>query len=184
MPRNNLGWLLQRVAAGERPAFAELYDETSPYVFGILVRMLANREVAEEVAQEVYVQAWRGAGSFDPERGSGWTWLAMMTRSRALDRIRADRSYGKALDRLEEEPAVGVSPNSGLEPDRETILGERGARVLKALERLPSEQAGPLRLAFFGGLSHREIAERTGIPLGTVKTRIRTALIKLRDALA
>ncbi|MGH7571337.1 MAG: sigma-70 family RNA polymerase sigma factor [Gemmatimonadota bacterium] len=185
MPRNDIGGLLQRVAVGERGAFVELYDQTSPYVFGILVRMLASREVAEEVAQELYVQAWRQAGSFDASRGSGWTWLAMMTRSRALDRIRADRSYGRALDRLEEEPAADLATNPrGLEPDRETILVERGARIRRALEGLPSEQAGALRLAFFGGLSHREIAERTGIPLGTVKTRIRTGLIKLRDALA
>ncbi len=184
MPQNDLGGLFQRVAAGERQAFSELYDQTSPYVFGILVRMLASREVAEEVAQEVYVQVWRAAGSFDPERGSGWTWLAMMTRSRALDRIRADSSYGKALDRLVEEPVADVDPNPILEPDRETILGERRARVRTALKGLPSEQAEALRLAFFGGLSHREIAERTGIPLGTVKTRIRTALTKLRDALA
>ncbi len=184
MPRNDIGGLLQRVAVGERGAFVELYDQTSPYVFGILVRMLASREVAEEVAQELYVQAWRQAGSFDASRGSGWTWLAMMTRSRALDRIRADRSYGRALDRLVEEPAIDVGPNPGLEPDRESILGEHATRVRRALEGLPSEQAGALRLAFFGGLSHREIAERTGIPLGTVKTRIRTGLIKLRDALA
>lgn len=184
VPWNDIGGLLERVAAGEPDSFAELYDETSPYVFGILVRMLASRETAEEVAQEVYLQVWRTAGSFDPARGSGWTWLAMMTRSRALDRIRADRSYGRALDRLEEAPGLAVDPHPALDPGRETTLRELGARVRTALEGLPSEQARALRLAFFGGLSHREIAERTGAPLGTVKTRIRTALSKLRDALA
>lgn len=169
--------ILQRVAVGDQRAFAELYDETSPYVFGILVRMLARREAAEEVAQDVYLQAWRTAGDFDPTRGSGWSWLAMMARSRALDRIRSDRSYGRALDRFEREPAAEANPDPA-------ILAGRAGRVRKALEELSEEQAQALRLAFFGGLSHREIAERTGIPLGTVKTRIRAALHKLRETLA
>ncbi|HKY61708.1 MAG TPA: sigma-70 family RNA polymerase sigma factor [Gemmatimonadota bacterium] len=182
MPANDIGGLLRGTAAGDRRSFAELYDETSPYVFGILLRMLADRERAEEVAQEVYLQAWRTAGSFDERRGSGWTWLAMLARSRARDRIRADASYGRALDRLEAEPALGIDPNP--DPDRETVLGNLRERARAALGALPEEQAQALRLAFFGGLTHREIAERTGIPLGTVKTRIRTALTKLRDTLA
>jgi RNA polymerase sigma-70 factor (ECF subfamily) len=172
------------MAAGDGRSFAELYDETSPYVFGILLRMLGDREVAQEVAQEVYLQAWRTAGSFDERRGSGWTWLAMMARSRALDRIRADRSYGRALERLESEPPVEIDPDPAPAVDPDAILADRSARARAALERLPREQAQALRLAFFGGLSHREIAERTGIPLGTVKTRIRTALAKLREAMA
>jgi RNA polymerase sigma-70 factor (ECF subfamily) len=184
VPESDIEGLLRGTAAGDRRSFAELYDETSPYVFGVLLRMLADREQAEEVAQEVYLQAWRTAGSFDERRGSGWTWLAMMARSRALDRIRADRSYGRALDRLEAEPATAVDENPGPDPDRETVLGNRGERARAALNALPEEQSQALRLAFFGGLTHREIAERTGIPLGTVKTRIRTALTKLRDALA
>lgn len=181
MPESDIGGLVRRTAAGDGRSFAELYDETSPYVFGILLRMLRDREQAEEVAQEVYVQAWRTAGSFDERRGSGWTWLAMMARSRALDRIRADRTYGRALERLGSED---VDPNVAPEADRDAILADRRERARAALERLPEEQAQALRLAFFGGLSHREIAERTGTPLGTVKTRIRTALTKLREAVA
>ena len=184
MPTNDIVGLLRGTAAGDRGSFAELYDETSPYVFGILLRMLADREQAEDVAQEVYLQAWRTAGSFDERRGSGWTWLAMMARSRALDRIRAERSYGRALEHLEADPAAGADPNPGPDPDRETVMGSLRERARAALNALPEEQAHALRLAFFGGLSHREIAERTGIPLGTVKTRIRTALTKLREALA
>lgn len=176
-PANRIEQLVACVARREEGAFAELYDQTSPYVFGILIRMLASREAAEEVAQEVYLQAWRTAGSFDPARGSAWSWLAMMTRSRALDRIRSDRSYGRALDRFEQEPVTNLDPEPG-------DLPQRAARVRKALDELPQEQAMALRLAFFAELSHGEIAERTGIPLGTVKTRIRTALMKLRDALS
>jgi RNA polymerase sigma-70 factor (ECF subfamily) len=107
----------------------------------------------------------------------------MMSRTRALDRIRAERSYGRALERLEEEPPMVLDSNPSPDPAHGSMLSEQAARLRLALDDLPDEQASALRLAFFGGLTHREIANRTGTPLGTVKTRIRTALMKLRDAL-
>lgn len=187
----DLEQLLIRVAAGDARAFGEVYDRTAPYVFGLLRRMLATAEQAEEVAQEVYLQVWRAAGAFDPDRATAWTWLAMMARSRAVDRMRGDVSYRGALDSLardaEAEPAGGrggPATGPGENPEHHAVLAERGALVRSALTELPSEQAEALWLAFFGGLSHREIAERTETPLGTVKTRIRTAMLRLRDRLA
>lgn len=176
--------LMRRVASRDSQALAELYDRTSPYVFGLLRRMLATAEQAEEVAQEVYIQVWRTAGTFDPERGSAWSWLVMMARSRAVDRMRADGSYRGALESLERDALTGPGLTPGGRPDRDAALAERSTLVREALGTLPAEQAEALTLAFFGGLSHREIADRTGMPLGTVKTRIRAAMMKLHERLA
>lgn len=173
-----------RVAEGETQALAELYDATSRYVFGILRRMLWSAESAEEVAQEVYLQVWKTAGSFDPQRGSAWSWLALLTRSRAIDRMRADGSYRDAVEDLQ-RTATRTSMEEGTEGNhlQDIARSERAEVVHAALRDLPGDQRRALELAFFGGLSHREIAERTETPLGTVKTRIRTALLKLRERL-
>ena len=173
-----------RVAEGETQALAELYDATARYVFGILRRMLWSAESAEEVAQEVYLQVWKTAGSFDPERGSAWSWLALLTRSRAIDRMRADGSYRDAVDdlqRIASRTSMEEEPDGNLLQD--IARSERAEVVHAALRDLPGDQRRALELAFFGGLSHREIADRTETPLGTVKTRIRTALLKLRERL-
>ena len=182
-PPFDLEPLLARVVDRDRGAFSELYDRSSPYVLGLLRRMLNSPDQAEEVAQEVYVQVWQSAAAFDPNRGSGWSWLAMMARSRAVDRIRADGSYRGTLDRILAAPATAPAGNSGDAPDRAAVRNERGEMVRRAMERLPGEQRDALMMAFFGGYSHREIAERTAIPLGTVKTRIRTAMMNLKDIL-
>lgn len=171
--------LIVRVASRDAIAFGQFYDATSRYVLGLLRRMLTDGALAEEVAQEVYVQVWRTAASFDPTRGSAWSWLALAARSRAIDRLRAERSYRGALDGLELEPQAGGAGN----PEQHTMLAERGAMVRAALADLVPAQRRALELAFFGGLSHSEIAEQTDTPLGTVKTRIRTALQRLERAL-
>ncbi|HET6617635.1 MAG TPA: sigma-70 family RNA polymerase sigma factor [Gemmatimonadota bacterium] len=182
-PATEIQSLLMRVAEGETQALAELYDATARYVFGILRRMLWSAESAEEVAQEVYLQVWKTAGSFDPERGSAWSWLALLTRSRAIDRMRADGSYRDAVDDLQR-----IATRSSMEESDGNLLqdiarSERAEVIHAALRDLPGDQRRALELAFFGGLSHREIADRTETPLGTVKTRIRTALLKLRERL-
>ena len=176
--------LLMRVAERDARALAELYDATARYVFGILRRMLWSGESAEEVAQEVYLQVWKTAGSFDPQRASAWSWLALLTRSRAIDRMRADGSYRDAVEDLQR---VATRATSGGESEgnllQDISRSERAGVVHTALRELPGDQRRALELAFFGGLSHREIAERTDTPLGTVKTRIRTGLQKLRERL-
>lgn len=179
-PPVDLHDLIHRVAARDTGAFGQLYDATSGYVLGLLRRMLADGTMAEEVAQEVYVQVGRTAATFDPARASAWSWLALAARSRAIDRLRAERSYRGALDGLELDPLTGGGAGS---PEQHAILAERGALVRVALADLVPAQRRALELAFFGGLSHSEIAEQTETPLGTVKTRIRTALQRLERSL-
>lgn len=182
-PRTDLQPLLERVAAEDQRAFGELYDATGPYVFGVVRRVLGDSRRVEDVTQEVYLQVWRTASSFDPDRGSAWSWLALLARSRAVDRLRADRSYGDAVDEVERQPESAPVGGHGTNPSAEAARVERGEILRGALEELPDEQRRALELAFFRGWTHREIAERTEIPLGTVKTRIRTGMRKLRDVL-
>ncbi|MFN2432226.1 MAG: sigma-70 family RNA polymerase sigma factor [Gemmatimonadota bacterium] len=178
-PPPDLESLVGQLAARDRRAFASFYDRTSAFVFGLLLRILRDRESAEEVAQEVYVQLWRTASTFDRRRSSALAWVAMVTRSRAIDRLRADSSRRHAVQNLAVEPPLAVQPN----PEEEASLGERRARVREALGSLPPEQRTAVELAFFEGLSHSEISQHTDTPLGTVKTRIRAAIAKLEQAL-
>lgn len=176
--------LLRQVAGGDRAAFASLYDVTSPAVYGMLVRMLRSPAVAEEVAQEVYVEVWRKADSFDPERGSAETWISLLARSRALDRIRSDRSYAGAVDRAGTSmTAAELMGENRDDPAEAASLSERRRLVRAALREMPEKQRTAVMLSFFGGLSHSEIAEREETPLGTVKSRIRAGLAKIEDHL-
>lgn len=182
MPSNEIQPLVLRVADGDPRAMAELYDATALFVFGILRRMLWNTESAEEVAQEVYIQVWRTARAYDPGRGSAWSWLALLTRGRAIDRMRADGSYRDAIaDLAVQQPD---SSETAIPPRSDTAYVERAETIRDALRALPGDQRRALELAFFGGLTMREIAYRIDTPLPTVKTRIRTALTRLRERLA
>lgn len=171
--------LVARVAAGDGRAFAALYDRTAPFVYGLLLRMLRNRDEAEDVAQEVYLQLWRTAATFDSRRSTAVAWIAMVARSRAIDRLRSETSRRAAVEGASVEP----SPASA-DPEEDASISERRGLVRDAMAELPAEQRTALELAFFQGLSHREISERTDIPLGTVKTRIRAAVAKLEKALS
>ncbi len=181
-PEQLAAWI-QRMAAQDERAFAEFYDATSASVFGLLVRILKDRTQAEEVAQEVYLQLWRKAGSFDPERGSPWSWVVVMARSRAIDATRSDRSYGSALSDLEARPTAQPLGNPTPRPDRAADLSEQRELVQGAMESLTEPQRETIQAAFFEGWSHREIAKRTGVPLGTVKGRVRGALATLENVL-
>jgi RNA polymerase sigma-70 factor (ECF subfamily) len=179
-PPNDIEALVERLAARDTRAFAVFYDRTAGFVFSLLVRILNDREAAEEVAQEVYLQLWRTARTFDPRRSSALGWIATVARSRAIDRLRADASRRNALHGLAFEPSGPIANPS---PAEEASLRERRARVLEAVRSLPPEQRSAIELAFFQGLSHSEIARETDTPLGTVKTRIRAAIAKLEQAL-
>ena len=165
-PNSNLTHLVSAMAAGQEVAMGELYDLTSGLVHGVAVRMLENPQDAEEVVLDVYMKAWRNASTYPADLGSVTAWLVMMARSVAIDRIRSRNAQPKTLELEFPEPAGS---------------GERHARIQLALSELPTEQREALVLAFFGGLSHAELAERLGQPLGTIKTRIRLGLRRLRS---
>ena len=170
----NLDELMARVAAGDRHAFERLYDSTSELVFGIARRVLVDPDLASEVTQEVFIEVWRKAGHFDGSRGSARTWIAVMAKRRAIDVVRSTQA---ARERDGAETPVVVDPGDPV-GDRVTDLEDR-ERIAGALRSLSDLQREALELAFFGGLTHREVAERLDVPLGTVKTRIRDGLGRL-----
>jgi RNA polymerase sigma-70 factor, ECF subfamily len=172
--------LAARVADGDVGAFRELYARHARDVF-VLTAHLVGRGAAEEVVQDVFVAVWRRADRFDPARGSFGAWLAGIARHRALDELQRRRRAAAAVA-VEALLAEAVAAGPG--PDEVALRDERRERVLRALAAVPPEQRRALVLAYFGGLSQREIAERLGWPLGTVKKRVRLGLDKLRASLA
>jgi RNA polymerase sigma-70 factor (ECF subfamily) len=170
--------LLREAAAGRHEALALLYDRHTPQMLALAVRILGNRAEAEDAVQDAFVYAWRNASRYDPARSSVATWLVLVARSRAIDRLRAARP-GEPLDAALSAPELHTSP----EAVAAVLNLERAQRVREELARLPEEQIEVLRMAFFGGFTQTEIAAATGIPLGTVKTRTLLAMKKLRMAL-
>lgn len=179
-PASDLADLLTRVARQDESALAAFYDRTQPWVFGLCHRILHDRHLAEEVSLDVYLQVWRTAVGYEPTRGTPATWLMTLARSRAIDRLRA-----LGARRSHEEPFhEGFDAiDRSLGPEAKTRKTEAHRRVLGAVSRLPREQARAIELAFFQGLTHHEVAERLEEPVGTVKTRIRLGMIKLRGLL-
>ena len=177
----SLADVIRRVAAADQGALGELYDATSPAVFGLVRRIVEDFSVAEEVTLDVYTQVWRLASAYSDEKGSPVTWLLMIARSRAIDHL---RSRARRV-REQERPIEVAFDHSHPDPDPETaaISGSRRKIVRDILADLAPEQVTMLQLAFFEGLSHGEIAAKTGIPLGTVKTRVRTGMMRMRELL-
>jgi RNA polymerase sigma-70 factor (ECF subfamily) len=172
--------LLVRAAAGEQEAFTRLYDATSGAVYGLALRILRDSAEAEEVALDVFLQVWRDAGRYDPARGSPLTWLLLLTRSRAIDRLRARGPVRRAETALDEGDGPADAAHG---PGEASWVAQQGAIVRRALAELPVEQRLAIELAFFEGLTHVEISERLSLPVGTTKTRIRLGMTKLREAL-
>ena len=169
--------LMGRITAGDREAFAELYDRHAAVLLGFLVRMLRRRETAEEVLQEAFVKAWRQADRYRPERAAPRAWLLTMARSAAIDRIRS--SQARARRESDWTRAERGAPEAPVGTRRLETEEARGS-VAAALETLPGEQRRCIELAFFEGLTHRQVAERLEEPLGTVKSRILLGMRKLR----
>jgi RNA polymerase sigma-70 factor (ECF subfamily) len=170
--------LLVRVGRGDEAAFAALYDAVADEVYGLVKRIVRDAHLSEEVTQEVLVEVWRRAPRFDPALGSATGWILMITRARAVDRVRSEQSHRNRNEVHERrELRVEVAPDERIERrlDRE--------RVRQALNQLTALQRSAVELAFYGGHTHTEVADLLGIPLGTAKTRIRDGLIRLRDAL-
>jgi len=172
--------LIKQMADGDQSALERLYDTTSRLVFGLVLRILTDRATAEEVLLDVYSQVWRQATLYDRSRGAPLAWLMTIARSRAIDRLRSGRLEQQSKEPLE---AVGELSAGTSSPEEAASISERRLLVRSALETLSPEQREVIELAYYGGLSHSEIASRLGQPLGTVKTRTRLGMIKLREAL-
>lgn len=170
--------LLRAVSRGDESALASLYDRYRLILFGLILRILHDRQEAEDVLQEAFLQVWRRANDFDPARGRAFTWLVTIARSRALDRLRMLSSRSRFVEADERTANVEV-----IDTAQDLVKSEQGEIVRQALSELPQEQQRTLLLAYFEGLTQAEIAERLGDPLGTVKTRMRSGLIKLRELL-
>jgi RNA polymerase sigma-70 factor (ECF subfamily) len=167
--------LLARAGRGDADALEALYRRHGPRAMGVALRVLRERSDAEEVLQETFVEVWRRAREYSPSRGTVEAWLLTITRTRAIDRLRSRAARGRMVEARSAEPA-----DSGPKlPDALSAAAQDAARVQVALATLPAEQRLALELAYWEGLSQTEIAERTGQPLGTVKTRVRLALLKL-----
>lgn len=171
--------LLKSIVARDETALAQLYDGYRVILFGLLMRILNNREEAEDVLQEVFLQVWRRAADFDENRGRPFTWLVTLTRSRGIDRLRTLAARERVATAGAKEESEAVSDAAS-----DVFRSEQRDLVTSALAQLPDEQKRALMLAYFDGLTQSEIATRLGAPLGTIKTRMRTGMMKLRELLA
>lgn len=167
--------LIARIRAGDESAMADLYDRYSGIVYGVALRVLGSTMAAEDVLQEVFLQLWRNPQVFDSERGRLPAWLAVITRNRAIDHLRK---------RPPEDDIEDLAISTGINLENAAAQKQAVDRVRGALAQLPAEQRRLLELAFFEGMTHSEIAAKTGEPLGTIKTRIRSGLLVLRKAFA
>lgn len=176
--------LRERLVAGERRALEELYDELAPRVYALARSILLDERDAEEVVSDTFVQAWRSAASFDPDRGTLGAWVIAIGRSRALDRRRSRRRREKIRDREEHRIASFTTSEGESNPSETAVSRAAVSRTVgPALAELAPEQRRAIELAYLGGLTHREISEMMGVPLGTVKTRIRSGMQALRARL-
>ncbi len=172
--------LVEQIAQGEQAALGTLYDTTNRLIYGLILRVLGEASAAEEVLLDVYTQVWRQAASYDTQRGSPLAWLTTIARSRAIDRLRSGwqtQQRQESLDVVTDRETVAASP------EEMTVMSERQRIVRQAMTVLSPEQREVIELAYYSGLSHSEIAAKLGQPLGTVKTRTRLGMMKLRDAL-
>lgn len=173
--------LVGRMAGGDQAALASLYDATSSAVHGLVGRIVQDRAMAEEVTGDVFFQAWQQAANYDASRGTPLAWLLAMARTRAIDRIRVGVAARSAHEPMER--ALGI-PCGRPGPEDAYSTDERRRHVAGALAVLPDDQRQAVELAYYEGLSHTEIATHLDQPLGTVKTRIRLGMNKMRDALS
>lgn len=172
---------VRRMARGDHDALADLYDRHSQLLYSLALRIVRLQADAEEVLQDVFAQVWRQAARYDASRGTVIGWLVTLTRSRALDRLRRGRTRPQATD---DEQRAHEAPDTSPGIDLALVSAEQAAAVRAALAALPENQRVPLELAYYEGLSQSEIAEKLDVPLGTIKTRMRQALLRLREAVA
>ncbi len=167
--------LVTAIRSGDEGAMAALYDRFSSIVYAVALRVLQDTATAEDVLQDIFMQLWRNPAAFDISRGNMASWLAVIARNRAIDALRRRRPQEDIQDVI-----VSVEPDMASEAERSRVM----EKVRGALQAMPSPQRSALEMAYFEGLTHTEIAQKTGDPLGIVKTRIRTGLLLLRKVLA
>ena len=168
---------MEAMAGGDESAFAALYDRYDSLVMGLAMRMLRDRGEAEDLVSDVFFELWQKASRYNPNRSNPRTYMVLLTRSRALDRLRRQRVPAAVGDAADQQAATGGDPSG------QVAAGEAGEQVRAALGSLNPDQRQAVELAFFEGLTHQQIAERLETPLGTVKTRIRQGLVRMRDGL-
>lgn len=175
--RDHAGELLVRIAAGERAAFGQLYDMLAPRAFGLILRVLVNRALSEEVLQDVFLEVWQSASRFAPNKGQGRSWVLTIAHRRAVDRVRSTRAS------TERDEKAGLRELNTVQDsvDDQVALRIESRRVARAMDALPDPQREALLLAYIGGYSQSEIAALVGSPLGTIKTRMRDGLSRLRQ---
>jgi RNA polymerase sigma-70 factor (ECF subfamily) len=167
--------LVTAIRTGDQGAMAALYDRYSSIVYAVALRVLQDTAAAEDVLQDIFMQLWRNPGAFDASRGNMAAWLAVIARHRAIDALRRRKPEEDF-----ENVIVSVEPDLASDADRSRAM----AKVRAAFESMAPPQRSALEMAYFEGLTHAEIAQKTGEPLGTIKTRIRTGLLSLRKVLA
>jgi RNA polymerase sigma-70 factor, ECF subfamily len=170
-----------RMARGDQDALGEIYDRHGRLVYSLALRIVRDQADAEDVVQEVFAQAWRQASRYDASRGTVLAWLLTLTRSRAIDRLRGRRTRPEPSA---DEGLLNTIPDPAAPADVQAVASGQATQIRSAIEELSVLQRVAIELAFYEGLTHAEIAERLELPLGTVKTRIRQGLLKLRDRLA
>ncbi len=177
--------LMDRLSSRDLAAFEALYDRFGDLVYSVCLRVVGDTYIAEDVTQDVFVRVWQRPEQFDVRRGKFVTWLLSVARNRSIDHRRSQsrRMRHEALPSIDEEEDVLPSEDERDDPALQTVLADECAAVRKALEVLPPEQKLAIQLAYFGGLTQQEIANKLGQPLGTVKTRIRLGMQKMRGAL-
>lgn len=173
--------LLRRIAAQDREALAEFYDQTAGALFSVALRIIGDPQEAEEIIQDVFVQIWEKAATFDPLIGVPFHWAISITRNRSIDRLRSRQRRSRVIMEVEDfeasESAISAAP---LQPQ---LTEQELTAVRSAVKLLPTEQRQAIELAFFRGMTHPEIAEALNEPLGTIKARIRRGMLKLKDSL-
>lgn len=175
--------LLQRVATGDREAFAQLYDRFSGPLYGTALHILRSKAEAEDVVHDAFITFWEKAPTYDTSRGSAFSWAVTLVRNRAIDRVRMRRRRSELLAESAPEDLGYADDGIASTGGDSTTIGDDARLVRQALDLLPDEQRRAVELAFLGGLTQEEISRRLEKPLGTVKARIRRGLLKLRDTL-
>jgi RNA polymerase sigma-70 factor (ECF subfamily) len=174
--------LVRAISRSSGDALSQLYDRYAPTVLGLARRIVGQLDAAEEVVQDVFAQVWRDAPRYAAERGTVGAWIITLARTRAIDRLRATRARPDQSAAVQAPDARPIAAPART-PEAVAISIDEARRVRRALEQLPEALRGLVELAYYDGLTHQEIATRTGVPLGTVKTRLRAALTSLREVL-